>query len=829
MTMDASQGKRVDGSMNQLEDLFQERLERLERGEPLEACAAGLPEREVELLALAAGLGKLAYPAPRQEASAMQRAALLRLAEKERTVSPRSIDVERRRAVTARPRWFIPAALAAAAVLLLACALVALVAGGALWRALRYSSPTHGTGTVAVAGVDKGAGVSPLSSPTSVPGTAQPVAPLPAATATVAVAASSTSTYTVFVPVSLNPMPPDRAVLRVAQGVVEVQGDGVVWAAAVKGQVLQAGQRVRTGALSGAQLLFCDGSTAQMGPQSEVEIDRLGQDPEDGARIVEISQLAGETDHDVVTAASERARYQVHTPSGTAAARGTAFHVLVTPAHGARFGVDEGAVAVTNLQVTVIVGAGQVTIVDVDHTPSQPFFRITGEGGVTQTGDTWTIGGQEFRMHDDTVVVGNPQVGDWVFVDGHLLTDGTRVADLIVLLRRAPQERFTLSGPVEAIGGESWTVAGQVLTVTEQTEIETGIAIGDLVEATGVVLPGGGLVAEQIRMMDSKSGVPFYLVGVVQAMGDEVWAVSGISITVGIETEVDPDIAVGNTVAVRGWIQADGSWQARSIRRLEVPEGTFEFSGVVESIDPWVVSGVPLETGAWTEIEAGIAISDTVRVEGRILENGVWQADEIELLEENLLPTLEFVGTVEQIDPWVVSGISLTVDSETVIRGTIVVGTRVRVKVEILEDGAWRVREIEPVGFDPGVGCMRLAAIVIRLDARQIVLKDGTTLPLEAGTQIDGALQARSIIWIELCIDTDGHVIVVRIVVIGLPGAIVVPVQPTATPGAPAPAPREETVTICHKPGTPAEQTKRVPVSALAGHLGHGDTLGPCP
>jgi len=35
-------------------------------------------------------------------------------------------------------------------------------------------------------------------------------------------------------------------------------------------------------------------------------------------------------------------------------------------------------------------------------------------------------------------------------------------------------------------------------------------------------------------------------------------------------------------------------------------------------------------------------------------------------------------------------------------------------------------------------------------------------------------------------------------------------------------------VRICHKPGTPAEQTMDVPNSAVAGHLGHGDYLGPC-
>ncbi|MCP4258157.1 MAG: prepilin-type N-terminal cleavage/methylation domain-containing protein [Planctomycetes bacterium] len=38
----------------------------------------------------------------------------------------------------------------------------------------------------------------------------------------------------------------------------------------------------------------------------------------------------------------------------------------------------------------------------------------------------------------------------------------------------------------------------------------------------------------------------------------------------------------------------------------------------------------------------------------------------------------------------------------------------------------------------------------------------------------------------------------------------------------------DDTVTICHKPGTPAEQTKIIPTSALGGHLGHGDFIGTC-
>ena len=35
-------------------------------------------------------------------------------------------------------------------------------------------------------------------------------------------------------------------------------------------------------------------------------------------------------------------------------------------------------------------------------------------------------------------------------------------------------------------------------------------------------------------------------------------------------------------------------------------------------------------------------------------------------------------------------------------------------------------------------------------------------------------------------------------------------------------------VTICHKPGTPAEQTKQINASALKSNLKHGDTIGTC-
>lgn len=54
---------------------------------------------------------------------------------------------------------------------------------------------------------------------------------------------------------------------------------------------------------------------------------------------------------------------------------------------------------------------------------------------------------------------------------------------------------------------------------------------------------------------------------------------------------------------------------------------------------------------------------------------------------------------------------------------------------------------------------------------------------------------------------------------------VLVMAGPAAPSSGPAPA---STTTLCHKPGTPAQQTVEVESSAVPGHLGHGDTIGAC-
>jgi hypothetical protein len=706
-----------------------------------------------------------------------------------------------------RQRWLVPLALAGGLAITFVCVVVAVVGGSMAWRAFRGADSTTELTPAIVAESD-------------VPGTEVVESDVPG---TEVVDTSEDEVFRVFVPSVFNPLAPHHAKLLGVRGVVEVQTEDGVWAAASSNEILDAGQRVRTGALSSAQIAFYDGSVAYLEAETEVSLDRLEQ-ADDQSRIVELTQWVGETDHDVAASYGANGHYEVHTPSGSGVAKGTFFHVSVTPALVVRFIVDEGAVEVTNVNVTVIVIAGQLTTINVDEPPAEPAFRVTGEGEVSEMGEVlWVIAGKVFATHDGTIIVGNPQPGDWVYVDSHL-GYGTRIADYIILLYRSPANRFTITGEVEAMGTVSWTVAGQEIVIGDETDVEKDIGIEVLVHVEGLI-DDGTLLAESIRRVAEPGLLTF--VGVVESMTDTQWRISGISVTIDADTVIysdsDPEPEVRDVVQVSAVLD-EGAWLARSITLLLEPEYEFEFTGYVDTIglDEWSVSGVSFVVDEWTEIEDPDKIEENslVKVEGRILADGTWLATRIELAGDDEL-TFEFVGTVDEIniDSWVVSGIEVSVTDETEITGTIVVSDLVKVKGEILPDRTWLATEIKLVEDTLGEGCLQVAAIVFSADAELIVLQDGSTLPLDPETVIEGELQANSVILFYLCWDDEGNVTVVSIIVIyQLEPLIVIPVPPAEGPK----------VTICHKPGTPAEKTMSLPESALSGHIGHGDYLGPC-
>ncbi|MBM2848652.1 MAG: FecR protein, partial [Anaerolineales bacterium] len=609
--------------MNDPFDSLQERLTHLEAGEPLETVCADLPEAEAGLLQMAAALR--AVPAPERSLNTVstQRMELIRAAKSFKTLNtlPKTDEV-RRLGQPARAQSWWPLALAGGVAAMFACALVVAALASAVW--LWRSSPQ--------------------------PSVAQPHSP-----AATAVAQASPATVALAAP------DPQHAVLAEARGLVEIQSSDGAWAAADAGQTLAAGQKVRTGALSGVTLAFYDGSLARLGPNAEVSVDSLDAQ-KTGSRVILLSQWSGDSKHDVAHSDDPASRYEVATPSGVGSAKGTSFRVSVTVLL-VRFDVDEGVVAVTHLNVTVIVVAGQTTIVPPGEAPEEPVFHISGEGEVTAIGDIWRIGGQTFLTNSSTtVVVGDPKVGDWVAVEGRILSDGTRFADRITLLHHSTENQFSFTGTVEVISGTQWTIAGRVVRVDEFTEIEKVIEEGDQVEVRGGIAKDGTWWASSIELTAANG---FEFTGVVESIGDTSWTISGISVTVNVSTTIEAGIVVSDVVHVEGEILDDGTWLATSIQKTE--ENTFDFTGVVISMDPWIVDGVPISVTEQTTIDEGIDIGNRVRVMGRVLADGTWLAESITQLDEGKRHHVEFTAKVESIDPWIVGGVPVSVTEQTKI------------------------------------------------------------------------------------------------------------------------------------------------------------------
>jgi len=789
--------------MRELEDLFQERLERLEAGEPLELCLEGLPEQEADLLKFAAMLRQAPFPERDPAYATSQRSSLLHFAAQQppaRQAAPR-IEIPELYQEGWEPAWLSwlrermdwllsrkafaggLAVLAVFSFLFLASLWI-----GASRLPLRDTSWVRSQEAPAVAEAPAAEDARPLpnlpAADSAADGGRRPIGEAIAETNAPAQTTARPG-FTAFIPVVSLPLNlnPQTAAIQDIQGIVEVQTSDGKWAAVNKVGTVKAGQRVRTAKLSSATLTFFDGSTAHLGPDSEISVDRLDAKlPQEGFRTVVLTQWVGESEHHIEFRNDRGSLYEVHTPAGSGVARGTTFRVLVTPDLRARFTVIEGKVDVTNLQSTVSVVAGQMTTAMAGRAPSAPHFRVSGEGEVSQTGDIWIIAGQEFQTDESTVIIGNPQVGDLVRVEGHLGSNGERIADVIILLHHAVNNRFTLTGEVTDMGTSTWIVAGKTISISTEAVIDNTISLGSLVRVDGVIEADGTLVAESIALAEQAPGLPFNFTGVVQTIGAGTWTISDKAIEIITDTVITDGIAEGDLVEVRGWILDDGSWQASEITLVHEDEQEFAFIGEVETIDPWLVAGIEFETRDWTVIEPDIKVGDLVRVTGSVLPDGTWVAATIDLIDGDAGLTIVLVGIVESMDPWTINGITIVTDENTTFSGDISEGDLVWVEIQLSPDGTWVATSIRAINEEFGQGCLWVSAVVVGVSGDQILLKNWPAIHLDDDIKVEGEIKEDSVITFQICILFDGTIIVGDIVVIFQPVIIIVPAPPAPPP-----------------------------------------------
>lgn len=120
------------------------------------------------------------------------------------------------------------------------------------------------------------------------------------------------------------------------------------------------------------------------------------------------------------------------------------------------------------------------------------------------------------------------------------------------------------------------------------------------------------------------------------------------------------------------------------------PAYQFSVQGTVATIHDhtWVVAGVEFIVSDQTQIGDGLGQGSNVLVQGRIVANGDWVADSIEP-SSSTQQVLSFTGQIESMqgDTWIISGISIKVDSSTDKSEGLVVGDSVQVTYIAQDEG----------------------------------------------------------------------------------------------------------------------------------------------
>ena len=159
-------------------------------------------------------------------------------------------------------------------------------------------------------------------------------------------------------------------ILSILDGTASVARGTAAFAAAADGDVVNGGDRVQTAQNSHAMVTFFDGSTLEIEPATTVQIEEAAT--VDGATLIRISQTLGRTWASVQKLTRPDSKFEVRTPTLTAAVRGTGFITEVLADGTSTVRTIDGNVLVTAQGQSVIVSAGQSTTAAPNAPPTAP-------------------------------------------------------------------------------------------------------------------------------------------------------------------------------------------------------------------------------------------------------------------------------------------------------------------------------------------------------------------------------------------------------------------------------------------------------------------------
>jgi len=112
-----------------------------------------------------------------------------------------------------------------------------------------------------------------------------------------------------------------RSALTLVAGSVLVSHDGSSFKPAHEGDVIAAGDTIRTESGAAAEITYFEGSSVRLEADTQIVVESLRTEA-DGGTVIGMMQTLGRTWHVVTKLISGGSRYEVRTPSSTASVRG---------------------------------------------------------------------------------------------------------------------------------------------------------------------------------------------------------------------------------------------------------------------------------------------------------------------------------------------------------------------------------------------------------------------------------------------------------------------------------------------------------------------------
>jgi hypothetical protein len=148
--------------------------------------------------------------------------------------------------------------------------------------------------------------------------------------------------------------PSTLTILSITEGNVSVMKAGTAsWIEAQAGMSLEAGDSIKTGDDSNAEITFFDGSTIELQAGTEIEITSLDISTGTGSTTIILEQTIGNTISRVTKILDPASRYEVETPTGVAGVRGSVMQVYV---------IEDGTTWAINLEGDVWAAAQGVEL-----------------------------------------------------------------------------------------------------------------------------------------------------------------------------------------------------------------------------------------------------------------------------------------------------------------------------------------------------------------------------------------------------------------------------------------------------------------------------------